>query len=317
MAELYKAIIFGGALFALGIGTQIHAEVIEIDTSEGASPGITLITGFEFEDEGVILEPIGGGLNLVRNGVGCLGSHTDTTGTFGDWNGGIRLSFVDPNTGAPAKASFVSIEVVNPPVVMTAYDELGNILGTDVLTQSNDFLTVTSPGIAYVDLEGSFWCIFNLIQFELELIDVTAPEIECMLATDLLWPPNHQLVDVGLDVLAVDDQDENPTVEVLVFSNEDDDEATGSGSASPDAFDDGTVLELRAERSGKGNGRVYLIVIIATDAAGNSSYDCCSVVVPHSNSKKSIAKAQEHAEFAEDFCAQFGHEPPGFVPVGE
>jgi hypothetical protein len=40
-------------------------------------------------------------------------------------------------------------------------------------------------------------------------------------------------------------------------------------------------VRLRAERSGRGTGRVYTIVITATDEAGNSSSKQVHVTVPH------------------------------------
>ena len=37
---------------------------------------------------------------------------------------------------------------------------------------------------------------------------------------------------------------------------------------------------LRAERSGIGNGRVYLLTVVCRDAAGNSSSAAVTVTVP-------------------------------------
>ncbi len=104
---------------------------------------------------------------------------------------------------------------------------------------------------------------------------------------------------------------------MLVFSDEDDEESTGSGTHSPDAKDDGETLRLQSERKGDSNGRVYLIVVIATDAAGNEGFDCCTVVVPKSKSKKALADVDDQALIAEVFCLEFGEPPPGFVEVGD
>jgi hypothetical protein len=89
--------------------------------------------------------------------------------------------------------------------------------------------------------------------------DTTPPEVACAVDIDLLWPPNHNLVDVGLEFVVIDDQDDDPVIEVFVFADEDDEEATGDGNHSPDSKDDGVTLRLRAERKGNSNGRVYLI----------------------------------------------------------
>jgi hypothetical protein len=45
------------------------------------------------------------------------------------------------------------------------------------------------------------------------------------------------------------------------------------------------TLDLRAERSGGGDGRIYTIAITATDEAGNVSTATCEVAVPHSKKK--------------------------------
>ena len=49
---------------------------------------------------------------------------------------------------------------------------------------------------------------------------------------------------------------------------------------------DGTVL-LRAERSGKGDGRVYCIHFTASDLEGSTS-GVVVVAVPHSNNKPAV-----------------------------
>src|SRR5207247_3441602 len=50
---------------------------------------------------------------------------------------------------------------------------------------------------------------------------------------NLLWPPNHDLVNVGLIANAATACDANPAVAVQVYSNESDIEETGSGNFSP------------------------------------------------------------------------------------
>jgi hypothetical protein len=45
-------------------------------------------------------------------------------------------------------------------------------------------------------------------------------------------------------------------------------------------------LQLRAERSGSGNSRIYTILIKATDQSGDSSTADVNIVVPHEQRKK-------------------------------
>ncbi|MBI3950876.1 MAG: hypothetical protein HY314_10540 [Acidobacteria bacterium] len=134
-----------------------------------------------------------------------------------------------------------------------------------------------------------------------------------------LWPPNHDLVNVGLSVSATDSCDPNPTVTVTVYGDEDDEEPTGDGTHSPDAKDiaPGT-LRLRSERKGDGDGRVYLIVVKVTDDAGNMGVACCTVVVPLSQSQADVNAVNMQAASAQSFClANNGAPPAGYVVIGD
>ena len=142
------------------------------------------------------------------------------------------------------------------------------------------------------------------------------PSVFCELGTYQIWPPDEGLKDVGFDFSATDDMDSNPTVSVSVFSNEDD-LAPGSGNFSPDAKFVNPLLRLRAERSGSGPGRVYLVILRATDASGNSSHDCCVAIVPHDRSNASIVAVDAQALAAQSQCdgSADGTVPNGWYDV--
>lgn len=145
----------------------------------------------------------------------------------------------------------------------------------------------------------------------IQLGDNEAPEVACSVATDSLWSPNHKLNDVGLTYDVVDNVDPNPSVSVQVYSDEPQ-VGEGDGSTDSDATDDGEVLSLRSERSGNGDGRVYLIIVTATDESGNVGYDCCTVTVPKSKSKKHVAAVEAQALDARAECLITGEVPAGF-----
>lgn len=115
--------------------------------------------------------------------------------------------------------------------------------------------------------------------------DTTAPTVTCDTAIDMLWPPNHRMVDVGLSYTAVDVCDTSAlAIEVTVTSDENPLTARGAGGPihCPDAVVNGTDVLLRAERSGSGDGRVYEITVSATDNCGNVGTCTVSVGVPKS-----------------------------------
>ena len=148
--------------------------------------------------------------------------------------------------------------------------------------------------------------------------DTIPPSVSCTVQTPLLKKTNHALVNVGLASNAVDQCEGTLPVAVNVFADEDDN-GTGDGNTSPDAADiDVGSLQLRGERKGNGDGRVYLIVTEATDSSGNRGFGCCTVAVPHSSSAASVQSVESQAAAARAFCrANDGTPPAGYFVVGD
>ena len=145
--------------------------------------------------------------------------------------------------------------------------------------------------------------------------------VDCTLETSLLWPPNHKLTDVGLDLDIHTDPESIHETTITVYSDEDD-VWPASGRFSPDASQTTGPLRLRAERSGRGDGRVYLIVVSVEDteiATGISHFHRCvfTVVVPHDMSAASVASVHAQADAAHDFFTENGTAPPEFFIVGD
>ena len=157
----------------------------------------------------------------------------------------------------------------------------------------------------------------NVATVTINVNDTQAPVVNCSVTKALLWPPNSDLVNVGLTVTASDNDGEAPTVSIDVFSDEDDSEQPGG--MSPDAKDVAPeTLRLRAERRGDADGRVYIIRIKATDQSNNSSYSYCTVVVPHSQSKADLSAVNAQAAAAVAAFVANGNNPPaGFFLVGD
>lgn len=98
-----------------------------------------------------------------------------------------------------------------------------------------------------------------------------------------LWSPDHQFVPITIDVT---DPDGDP-VTVIIDSIYQDEEVdgTGSGDTGPDGQGVGTTMaEVRAERDGNGNGRVYHISFTASDGHGGVCSGEALVGVPHDQS---------------------------------
>jgi hypothetical protein len=121
----------------------------------------------------------------------------------------------------------------------------------------------------------------------LNVCDEIAPTFdEVSVTPDMLWPPNHKYVTVSAVVTVADNIDPNPTLTLVSVTSNEPDDGLGDGDTPDDivVVDDFT-FELRAERSGTGDGRVYTITYEATDACGNSTIATATVTVPHSKGK--------------------------------
>jgi hypothetical protein len=98
-----------------------------------------------------------------------------------------------------------------------------------------------------------------------------------------LWPPNHELRLVTAGGVSDPDADA-VTVEVNGVTTNDPVDARGRGKASPDWLSGprSEQVWLRAERSGAGDGRTYVLSLKATDAHGATCTGTAVVTVPHS-----------------------------------
>ena len=116
----------------------------------------------------------------------------------------------------------------------------------------------------------------------LNVCDEIAPTLEVSVSPDMLWPANHKYVTVEATVTAADNFDSNPTVTLLSVTSNEPDDGLGDGDKANDiVIVDDYHVQLRAERSGNGEGRIYTITYQATDACGNSAQANAIVTVPH------------------------------------
>lgn len=170
----------------------------------------------------------------------------------------------------------------------TATDAVGvTSLTTSHASGSTFPIGTTSVSVSASDAAGNA----SGGSFTIKVQDTTAPSLTGVTpSTGTLWPPNHQMVAIRLTI-ASGDVVGVTGYQVTVTSNEPDNglgdgdtandiQISGSGTLNP-------VINLRSERSGKGNGRTYTITVQAIDAAGNiSAAKTTTVSVPKSQGKK-------------------------------
>jgi uncharacterized repeat protein (TIGR01451 family) len=105
----------------------------------------------------------------------------------------------------------------------------------------------------------------------------------------VLWPPNHKLENVTVNYQVTDNCPLPPNSCTLSVTSNEPINGTGDGNTSPDwIILDAHHVQLRAERAGNGNGRIYTITITCIDSGGNSSSRSVSVNVPHDQGKNHV-----------------------------
>jgi alpha-tubulin suppressor-like RCC1 family protein len=125
--------------------------------------------------------------------------------------------------------------------------------------------------------------VTSLSPFALFQEDSGAPEIRDVRPNPReLWPANHRLVDVTINVDARDNSGVAPTCRIVQITSTEPINGQGDGDTSPDWLITGDLtVKLRAERFGRGSGRIYTVDVRCTDGAGHSTAATTTVAVPH------------------------------------
>ena len=126
--------------------------------------------------------------------------------------------------------------------------------------------------------------------FTVTVKDVTGPVITTNGQTIELWPPNHKYKTIKVTDFVTGASDTcDPgvglgSVRIANVTSDEPNNSGGDGNTTNDIViaNDCKSVNLRSERMGNGNGRVYTITFKVTDASGNVSTATAKVTVPHS-----------------------------------
>jgi len=197
---------------------------------------------------------------------------SDTTFAMLEFSGWVPLTFND--------ISFTKVVGPGP-----STPDLSSTGGTIKL----GYVTSNTTGSHRVSDFGvdNFQCALNLAEQN--------EDPDCTVATpsqDSLFPPNHKMNDITISGVTDPDGD-TITLTVDGITQDEPTNGTGDGDTSPDGDGIGTdTAQIRAERSGTGDGRVYEISFTADDGNGGMCTGTVSVGVPHDKKDTAIDSGQ-------------------------
>jgi endonuclease G len=131
----------------------------------------------------------------------------------------------------------------------------------------------------------------------INVIDTTAPTLTSNGHVISLWPVNkkyHQITVSDLVANASDSCDTSVNLSSVVIAQVSSDEGNASNNDIVVGADCRSV-QLRADRNGNGNGRVYTITFTVSDAAGNTTTLTRQVLVPHNQGGSAIDSGAAYA----------------------
>jgi DNA/RNA endonuclease G (NUC1) len=271
--------------------TPDEGETLTISTTTDGAHGTVAITGG------------GTGLTYTPN-ANFFGSDSFTY-TIGDGNGGTDTATV----------SITVTSVNDPPVANAGQDQITSCTDTvalngtassDVDDASNTLVYIWTEGSTVIATGANPTVTLSVGVHTITLtvtdphgassqdtvlvavVDTSLPVITLTGQTIVLGSSNHQYETIALNSLVVSASDAcDPTVDMsdVVISQVTSDEAendNGDGNTSNDIVivPDCRSVQLRAERAGGGNGRVYTITLLVRDTAGNTTTATATVTVP-------------------------------------
>lgn len=161
----------------------------------------------------------------------------------------------------------------------------GGGFGADQSFIGRDITSMVNPGtntlyVLGVDVGGPSGLQFH-VDITVESTTNTSPDASnAQASTSSLWPPNKKMVPIAIQgVTDADGDDVSITITSITQDEKTDKQADALGIGTDTA-------SVRADRDGKGDGRVYHISFTADDGNGGITTGMVKVYVPHDQSGK-------------------------------
>ena len=258
-AELYSPTVC--APFNTPVGSAVNVQ--PVDTMSGQTPVTVTFSNVSGAGQTLVTTSPAGPTAPPNFSIGTgLYYHVETTATY---SGNVTIC-IDyggtPLAGTatqPVFGHFNSATGLWETVTVTSWNQAANVV-CGIVTSLSPFALLVST-------------------------DSTPPTVQCSVEPNILWPPKHQLVTTTVKVAVADKQSGSAGFALTAVSSNEADKGLGPDDLPNDIqeFDIGTPDtggRLRAERSVKGDGRVYSLTYTGSDRAGNSATCRVTVAVP-------------------------------------
>ncbi len=191
------------------------------------------------------------------------------------------------DTQCVADATFDGSQSSDPDGDELSYDwTWANGFSTDVSFTSSFGLGTTEVTLTVSDGEES-----ASDSASVTVVDATAPVVTASSNVLTLWPPNGKYETVQLSSCIAQIVDNcggtlsvNTSASITSVTSDEPEDAVGNGDGNTKndiVIVNATSVQVRKERAGGANGRVYTVYYEVVDGSGNYSEGSCEVSVPH------------------------------------
>ena len=240
-------------------------------------------------------------------------SGTVNTDVVGTYTITYNASDAAGNAATPVTRTVTVVDTTAPVITIngsstvtvechTSYSDAGATAADSCDTS----VSVTTTGSVDVNTVGTYTVTYNAsddsgnaatpVTRTVNVVDTTAPTITLNSYSPSMWPPNHKYKTFQLTDFVTGAGDSCSTglglsnVVIEKVTSDEDDNSGGDGNTVNDIViaADCKSMQLRSERNGGGNGRVYTITFKVTDGSGNVGRASARVKVPHNNGATAI-----------------------------
>lgn len=210
------------------------------------------------------------------------------------------------NTAGPITRTVNVVDTTKPVITLNGANPLTwecHTAFTDPGATASDScdtsVPVTVSGTVNANVVGTYTLTYNASDDSgnaavtktrtVNVVDTTPPVITTNGSTPSLWPANHKYVSFSVTnfVTGATDSCDTPlgisSVKIEKITSDEIENGNGDGNTTNDIVisADCKSFQVRAERDGSGNGRVYTVTFRVKDASGNIGRATAKIVVPH------------------------------------